>query len=46
MKVAKEANEMDFERNRTLNQRLDDLAEQVNEKEKWVVEAMKGVKTS
>nr|KAJ0204547.1 hypothetical protein LSAT_V11C500246350 [Lactuca sativa] len=44
MKATEETNEKDSERSYALNQRIDDLAEQVNEKEKWVAEAMKEVK--
>ena len=44
IKVAEEANEMDSETTCKLNQRVDDLAEQVNEKEKWVAKTMKEVK--
>ena len=44
MKVAEQENERDSETSRTLNQRAYDLEEQVNEKEKWVVETMKRIK--
>ena len=44
MMVGEEANERDSEISWTLNSCTDNLAEQVNEKEKWVSETMKNVK--
>ena len=44
MKASKQANERYYETSWTLNQHAYNLAKQVNEKEKWVTEAMKNLK--